>query len=133
MSGIDYSLADEIAGIFRDEAAPLIAAAFHADAYTVYDVQEVSDGYGGVTTERVEVESGRCALNRSVTQGGERVAGTIALTDSDYTAELTNPESVLTTNHLIVINGREFDVKDVQRDGNAGMFTYAALNERGPR
>jgi len=79
------------------------------------------------------VESGRCVLERSLSQGGRRVVDAVALTESDYVAELTNPNSVLTTNHVIVINGRRFEVQDVQREGNAGMFTYAALNEEGPR
>ena len=129
---IDYSNADAIAAIFREEAAPIFAANFHADTYVIAEDIEAADGYGGTTTARVERETGRCVLDRSNTQGGVKVASGIVLTESDYTAELPL-ESVLTTNHVITINGREFEVTDVQREGNAGMFTYAAINEKGTR
>ena len=78
------------------------------------------------------MESGRCVLDRRGAKG-VRIANQIVLADSDYVAELSRPNSVLTTNHIIAINGRRFDVQDVQREGKAGMFTYAALNEEGPR
>ena len=128
---IDYSNADAIAAIFREEAAPVFADNFHADSYVIAEDVEAADGYGGTTTTRVQRETGRCVLERAGS-GGVKVASGIVLTESDYTAELPLG-SVLTTNHVITINGRAFEVTDVQREGNAGMFTYAAINEKGTR
>ena len=130
---MDYSAADEIAQVFRDEAGPIIAQHFHADSYVIFEVTSTPDGYGGVTEAETQVESGRCVLERRNSTGGVRIADQIVLAESDYIAEISDPESVLTTNHIITINGRRFDVQDVQREGNAGMFTYAALKEEGPR
>lgn len=131
---MDYTAADDIAKVFRDEAGPIIAQHFHADAYEIYTVTRTPDGYGGVTEVEALIESGRCVLERRGTSaGGIRIAEQIVLTESHYIAEITDPESVLTTNHNLVINGRAFDVVDVQREGEAGMFTYAALEEKGPR
>lgn len=130
---MDYSAADEIAQVFRDEAGPIIAQHFHADTYVIYSVTSTPDGYGGVTDTEAQVESGRCVLERRNSTGGVRIAEQVVIAESDYIAELSSPTSVLTTNHIIAINGRRFDVQDVQREGNAGMFTYAALKEEGPR
>lgn len=125
--------AKEIAAIFRDEAGPIIAEHFHADEYQAYELVKMPDGYGGFAETEALAESGTCVLERRNSTAGRRLLDGIALTDSDYTAELTDPESVLTTNHRLYINSRLFEVVDVQRDGLAGMFTYAALNEEGPR
>lgn len=130
---MDYTAADEIAQVFREEAGPIIAQHFHADTYVIYSVTTSPDGYGGTTEVETQVESGRCVLERRNNTSGVREISQMILTESDYLAELSNPESVLTTNHIIAINGRRFDVQDVQREGKAGMFTYAALNEKGPR
>ena len=126
-------LAETIAAKFRDVAGPKIAAAFHPDDYEIYRVDKVRNEYGDLEDVPVIVETGTCSLERSMTQGGERVVDAVVLTESDYTVEISSPESLLTTNHVLVINGRTFDVIDVQREGKAGMFTYAAVNEEGPR
>lgn len=130
---IDYSNADAIAAIFREEAAPVFAANFHADTYVIAEDVETADGYGGTTTTRVQRETGRCSLTSySPNWGGIQVPGGIVMTNTPYSVELPI-DSVLTTNHVITINGREFTVENVVRAGNDGMFTYAALNEKGAR
>lgn len=126
-------LAETIAAKFRDVAGPKIAAAFHADDYEIYRVDKVRNQYGELVDTPVLVESGTCLLQRSQTQGGERVIDAVVLTQSDYTVEISDPESVLSTSNVLKVNGRTFDVIDVQREGKAGMFTYAAVNEEGPR
>lgn len=130
---VDYSNADAIAAIFRDEAAPLFAANFHADTYQVVDVLEVSDGYGGHTEQEVAIESGRCELQTfSPNWGGVMVRSGVVMTEARYVIEIL-PPTVISSSHVVYVNGRRFEVQNVVRDGNAGMFTYAALDEKGPR
>lgn len=130
---MDYSAADEIARVFREDAAPIIAQHFHADTYAIYSVAKSDDGYGGEVTTEALVESGRCAFQTySPTWGGEKIASGVFLADTKYAVELPR-DTALTTNHVIAVNGRRFDVSNVVRPGNSDMFTYAALDEEGPR
>lgn len=128
----DHTTADDIAAIFREEAAPIFAEYFHADRYELVEYQAVDDGYGGSTTGPVTVESGRCSLDMANTQGGETVQSDIGLAESSYTVEMPLT-SVVTVHHTLKINGRTFDVVDVKRDGKFGMFTMVACEEAGPR
>lgn len=128
----DHTTADDIAAIFREEAAPIFAEHFHADRYELVEVVTTDDGWGGSTTEETVVESGRCALDMTSMKGGETVRDDIGLVETAYTAELPRT-SIATPSHTLKINGRTFDVVDVKRDGNFGMFTMVACEEAGPR
>lgn len=126
---IDYSPADEIATVFREEAAPIFAAHFHADTYQIYGLEWVSDGSGGRVETEVLKESGRCELRTfSANWGGEGVTGPYPTAEARFEVELPL-DTVLTTDHILRINGRKFEVSNVVRGGNAEMFTVAALDE----
>ena len=126
---IDYSPADEIAAVFREEAAPILAAHFHADTYQVYELEWVSDGAGGRTQAEVLVESGRCELRTfSANSGGEGVTGPYPTAEARFEIDLPL-DTVLNTDHVVYVNGRKFGVSNVVRGGKAEMFTVAALDE----
>ena len=128
---IDYSPADEIATVFREEAAPIFAAHFHADTYEIKSLEWVSDGSGGRVETEVVKESGRCELRAvSARSGGEGVAGPYPTSEARLEAELPL-DTILNTDHLLYVNGRKFGVSNVVRGGKAEMFTVAALDEEG--
>lgn len=128
---LDYSEADELAAIFRDEVGPALAETFHADSYELYGFQNVSDGYGGTIREEVLVESGRCELRPfSANWGGEQMSGPLIIAEGKYELELPL-ESVITASHVAYVNGRRFEISNVVRGGNDEMFTRAALDEMG--
>lgn len=126
---IDYSVADEIAAIFREEAAPILAEHFHADSYSLFELVETQDEYGGFSTEESLVESGRCELRAfSANWGGEQMSGPRVVTEGSYELELPL-ESVATSEHVVYVNGRKFGITNVVRAGEAEMFTTAAVEE----
>lgn len=130
---MDYSAADEIAQVFREEAGPEIAQHFHADTYAIYSVTSTNDGYGGVTEVETLVESGRCeVITYSANWGGVRLSNGVVISEARYAIEMPLGTAI-TTNHTVKVNGRRFTVDNVVRGGNAEMFVAAALNEKGPR
>lgn len=127
---IDYSSADELAAIFRDEVGPALAETFHADTYEIYGLKWVSDDSGGRVETEVLQESGRCELqDLSATTGGEGVTGPYPFTETRFVLEMPL-DSVIDTDHTVYVNGRKFDVTNVVHPGEAGMFTMAAVDER---
>lgn len=123
----DPTLADEIAAIFRNDAAPLIAEAFHADSYELVRFTPVKDGRAGWTVTEEVLEPGRCKLMAATRQGAIRMSGDVVLPVAPYTAELPYT-SVVTGSDNIRINGREFkQASPPRRSGNAGMFTVLEL------
>lgn len=126
---IDYSSADELAAIFRDEVGPALAETFHADTYQIVSLEWVSDGSGGRTQQEVAGESGRCELQTfSPRTGGERVVGAIPTIDKPYVLEMPR-DTAISTNDVVYVNGRKFEVSNVVHPGKADMFTYAAIDE----
>ena len=128
---MNYSDADELAAIFREEVGPVLAETFHADTYEIKSLEWVSDGSGGHVETEVVKESGRCELRAvSARSGGEGVTGPYPTSEARLEAELPL-ETILNTDHLLYVNGRKFGVSNVVRGGKAEMFTVAALDEEG--
>ncbi len=120
--------ADRIAARFQ-AARPIFAEKFHADTYAITRTTRVADGSGGYTDTEAVVESGRCSLDVARYRGSESVAGSGVVTSiAAYTAELPI-DSVLTASDTLAINGRAFNVIDVKRGGEMGLFTEATLEE----
>lgn len=121
--------ADRIAARFQ-AAAPIFAEKFHADTYAITRITSVPDGYGGSTTTEAVVETGRCALDVARFRGSERPGGGDVVTSiSTYTVELPYA-TTLTAADTLTINGRAFNVIDVKRGGEMGLFTEATVEAR---
>lgn len=112
-----------------DAARPILADAFHPDAYAVMRKTRTPDGYGGYTDVESQVESGRCALNVSGRSGDEGAHGPLTLSKSIYEVEMPITSGVKPSD-VLMIHGRTFDVIAVTRGGDHEIFTVATAEER---
>ena len=122
-------LADQLDSVWA-EARSIFADAFHTDVYQIVRSEQVEDGYGGSSFTENVVEEGRCVLEVRNIMGGERqtAGGSLMTTVSRYS--VTMPiASVVKTDDTLIVNGRRFDVKDVKRGGDWGLFANVDVEE----
>lgn len=126
----DHTEADEIARIFREEAAPVIAEHFHADTCEILrGSTRVPDGRGGYTQVPNVIATVRCRLDATQRVGTEGTSGSRVLSVSSYSVELPYDTDVRPTDELR-INGRKFAVTDAKRGGEQDLFLVVGVEER---
>ncbi len=81
--------------------------------------------------ELAQIESGDCVLRVDTNRSGQRVSSDLVVTTTAYVAELPIASMLMTTDTLKV-NGRTFDVQDVKRGGEWGLFTQVQMVEHMP-
>lgn len=111
------------------QARPILADAFHPDAYQLKRETRASDDSGGWTTTTTTVETGTCSLepNRLVTEGA---SGVTTISVSGYVVEFSNIETVVRPTDVLHIDGRVFDINGVMRGGDHSLFVTAQVEER---
>lgn len=122
------TLADDLDAVWAG-AAVIFADSFWSDDYEVWRPTETTDGRGGVTETLTLIGSGKCSLDVSQTQSGERTTDTMVMTVSTYTAELPLTVDLETTDELR-INTRAFNVVDIKRGGDWETSTHVQLTQR---
>jgi hypothetical protein len=126
----DPTLADEIAAVFREEAAPAIADAFHADTCEILRSSErVKDGMGGYTEEPSVIRTVRCRLDGDTRTSRESATGAVIVSAGSYTVELPYDVDINATDH-IRIDGRTFEVIDPRKGGAQDLFRVIGVEER---
>jgi len=121
------SKADALTPKFHAARGKLADAVF-ADEYVIERVTMVSDGYGGRTEQRVEIERGRCKLDVSGRLGGPMVHNGQVVEIAPMTALLPY-DADLEPDDALTINDRAMRVIDVRRGGEWGLFTSAEVEE----
>lgn len=120
--------ADDLDAVWA-AARPVIEDAFHSDTYTVKRPTPATDGRGGATITFSDVESGKCSLVVSNTQGREYVSGSTVDAVGPYWADMPWSTTIRETDE-IVINDRRFDVAAVKREGDWGVSVRVDLEAR---
>lgn len=131
----DSTTADAIAAIFA-EARPVFEDSFLPDGYELLGDIVTEDAYGGRTSEEGVVESGRCLLDVSATQGREGAPRDIVTATGPYIADLPI-DTIATAQHRIRITAagtgetREFAITEPpKRGGGFEVFTRLMLELR---
>ncbi|MGB3330696.1 MAG: hypothetical protein WBA46_17170 [Thermomicrobiales bacterium] len=128
----DHTTADEIAEIFQEQAAPIFADAFHADTYVLVALDKTNDGRGGRTpVEKIVEGPRRCSLSAPQQKGVIRFIGQeVIASEAPYAAELPR-DSIVTKDHIVRINGRDFYPASPPRlGGEFDLFVVIDLETR---
>ncbi|HEU0163628.1 MAG TPA: hypothetical protein VFQ54_01215 [Thermomicrobiales bacterium] len=124
------STANDLDPVWADARA-ILADAFHTDTYEIWRPTDASNGRGGNAKTLAQIESGDCVLRVDTNRSGQRVSSDLVVTTTAYVAELPIASMLMTTDTLKV-NGRTFDVQDVKRGGEWGLFTQVQMVEHMP-
>lgn len=134
--------ADDIAAIFRNEAAPTLMEAFGADTFVVKRSTRTKDGRGGEKADPAatvpqpeylvgdEDLSNRCRLYTVNRDDAERVAGEQVVGRSRYAIDLPPTADVRKTDTIVVNGTRSFAIAAIQQPGNIGVFLTLAVEDR---
>lgn len=128
----DRTTADEIAEIFQEQAAPIFAAAFHADTYVLVKLDKTNDGRGGrLVVEEIVEGPRRCSLSAPQQKGTIRFVGQeLVASEAPYQVELPR-DSIVTKDHIVRIGGRDFYPASPPRlGGEFDMFVIIDLETR---
>jgi len=100
-----------------------------ADSYQLLGVTATTpDDAGGYEATTGVVEAGPCAVTAGMSQPDEAVVGSRIATTAPYTIELPYATQA-TGRHMILADGRTFQIIDVLRDGYFGTNARAICEE----
>jgi hypothetical protein len=99
-----------------------------ADSYELIGTTSTADDAGGSSSVEGVIEAGPCSVTAGLAQPDERAAGDRLTSAAPYTIELPYATQA-TARHVLIADGRRFEIIDVLRDGYYGTNARAVCQE----